>query len=574
MPNIGAYLQNNSGDNVIMRDYQHAARLYVDGGFALTPKVGWIYYVTFDIESNVIKDLVFSGRKKREEVGMLVKQADLPKFQINTETINQYNRKTIIQKNITYQPVSFVLHDDNSNLVNDMWTNYYRYYYNDSNATGNTALGTIANQEINGLLGANVGSFVSNLIGTSKDPSKGPFGNTKYQMQNNLFSATDYGLNTPKVNKPFFRSITLYQLNRHQFVSYQLVNPMIKSWEHDRLDQTQGGRVLESKMQIEYESVFYGKGAVGIDNPAGFASLHYDNTPSPLGVGSSGFLSSFGDNLAGANDIFGDILGNSVPNNSGQLLDAISAISAVGVGGLTGIVAGNFSNQSQVNTGYSTSNFNNNPPQNSLNGLGINLNLNLGNNPATAGQVVASAVSVAPVIDATTSVVSPTAPAGTPDSVAAAALASLSNINAAISGAQFAQPIENAIPVGNTPAPGQYFPMPAPLSNTTPYSAPNITPNSSLSDISSAISNLNTAWANDNDFVASQTIDPASVTATLNGATSAAEFTAIQSAATSSIAAATSLQNTVDSKYQAESTRLNALLATQQNNVSGSANVQ
>jgi hypothetical protein len=54
MPNLGSYLQNNNGP-VNLSDFKHATRLYVDGGYALMPKSGWLYYITFDIESNVLK---------------------------------------------------------------------------------------------------------------------------------------------------------------------------------------------------------------------------------------------------------------------------------------------------------------------------------------------------------------------------------------------------------------------------------------------------------------------------------------------------------------------------------------
>lgn len=573
MPDLGPYLQNNS-DNVNLRDYQHASRLYLDGGYSMIPKAGWMFYVTFDIESNVIKDIIFKGRKRAEEVGMLVKQADLPKFQINTEILNQYNRKTVIQKNISYQPVSFVFHDDVSNHVNDMWINYYRYYYNDGKLTGNTPLGGLANKALDSLLGANVGSFASSLLGTSKDPAKGPYGNTKYQKQNSLFSPTDYGLNSPKVVKPFFKSITLYQLNQHKFVSYQLVNPLIKSWEHDRLDQTQGGRMLENKMQVDYESVFYSHGAVGIDNPAGFASLHYDNTPSPLGVGRSGASNILGDALSGASDIFGDVLGTLVPEGGSKILDAIDAVSAIGVGGLTGIVAGNFSGQSRTNTGYSTLNNSNTVPQNALNGLGVNLNLNLGNNPSISNQVTATPINIVATVDPGAVPPVPNAGAITAAGVSTAGLQNMSNINSAIDNAQFVQPLENQDPKGSTAAAGQYFPMPLPLSNSLPFTSPNIDKNSTTDSVNSAISGLNTAWASDNDHVASQSIDPITIAAKLNNATSAPEFKAIQSAAKSVVAATISLQQTVDNKYQAESTRLNSILSLKQNKVTGSNNVQ
>lgn len=572
MPNIGSYLQNNS-DHVNFRDFRHASRLYLDGGYKLTPKAGWLYYVSFELESNVLRDAVFNGRKKIEEVGMLVKQADLPKFQINTEVMNQYNRKTIIQKNITYQPVSFTLHDDGANYVNDLWTNYYRYYYNDGKLTGNTPLGSIANTAINGLLGANVGNFVSRLAGTSRDPAKGPYGNTKYRKSpdDDILTPVSYGLNSPNVNKPFFRSITLYQLNQHKFVSYQLVNPMIKTWEHDRLDQTQGNRLLESKMQVEYESVFYGKGSVSRDNPAGFAVFHYDNEPSPLGVGASGLTNIIDDALVGASNIFGDVLGEFVPPGGSTLLDAIGAVR--NVTNLTGIVAGNFASQSKTNSGYSTLSTGSVPQQFSLNGLGTNLNLNLNNNSSINGVVNGSQINVAPAINISNAQLPTPIIASNPATISGNMSQTLAAINNIISYTQPPVSNEDTTPNGNTPAPGNYFTMPVPLADTTPFVASNIDSNSNITAINNALKILNTSWANDNDFVANQILNPNDVSQKLNAATSEAEFNAIKSSANAVISATENLQITVNNKYQSEFDRLTTLLTAKQTNVYGSINL-
>lgn len=592
MPNLGSYLQSNRGP-VNFSDYKHASRLYIDGAYKLMPKAGWLYYISFDIQSNVIKDLIFGGRKRHTELGILVKQADLPKFQINTETMNQYNRKTIIQKNITYQPVSFVFHDDNTNIVNDMWINYYRYYYNDNPKEAlniKTALEGIAGNAINSLVGGTVGGFVGKLLGLKKDNASGPYGNTKYAPAGATFEPFNYGLNVPDkkgkgYKKPFFKSITLYQLNKQRFNSYQLINPVIKSWEHDRLDQTQGARFAESRMTVEYESVYYGKGSVSKDNPAGFATFHYDNTPSPLGVGRSGLKSIFRDALRGVGDVFGDILSDGTNASDTGIFAALGAVTAVGVGNLTGIVSGNFSSQSRSNTGYSTLNSVGYTPQNSVNGLGANLNLNLGNNPATAGQTVATPISLA------STYVPQTLPNGAslgdglftsqyngagvaplsalPIDAASAMSASQTQLEVQVTAANISTPSEDNTPAGSTVAPGKYFSMPAPLPDTNTYTVPSITVKSTVNEVNTALNNLNTAWANDNDFVAKQQINPALIDAKLASATSQAEFNAIKSEANSAIAATKSLQQTVNNKYQAEYTRLSDLLTLKKTDVSG-----
>ena len=63
-------------------------------------------------------------------------------------------------------------------------------------------------------------------------------------------------------------------------------------------------------MQLEYESVMYGRGLTTEDNPAGFADpAHYDVTPSPLSVEGGGISNIFGDGgiLSGITSVFKDI---------------------------------------------------------------------------------------------------------------------------------------------------------------------------------------------------------------------------------------------------------------------------
>jgi hypothetical protein len=293
---------------------------------------------------------------------MLVKNADLPKFQIQTETINQYNRKAIIQKNIQYQTVSLVMHDDAANTVHNLWTNYFKYYYSDPNLSGSSNQNT--------------------FIGTAKDSKSGAYGDTKYDPSDNLYIHTDYGLNNRGVNKPFFRSITLYQLSRQQFTSFQLVNPKIKSWDHDRLDQSQGNKLLESKMSIDYETVFYGSGRVRKDNPTGFAVLHSDTSPSPLGVNptKNGIEN---DIIAGATEIFGNALGI-FPGDKRSSSDVLnSVLSDIGSNLLRDALG---TPKDAVGTnGYSIKNdIIGTVANKALNGLGLDLNLNLGRNIRTS----------------------------------------------------------------------------------------------------------------------------------------------------------------------------------------------
>lgn len=290
MPSIVDFLSGYSNQGQ-MRDFQHASRLYVDNVYALAPKTSWIYYVVFSIEPSAISEVQWKNQRRDYEAGMLVKACDLPKFQMQVETMNQYNKKTNVQTKINYQPISFTFHDDQSNVVNSLWVNYFRYYYRDT--------------------------WYGQQIGVLDQVTNKPAGfkNNKYEPIESFTSGPDgrpgtpgfYGLNNNQ-SKPFFNAITIYQLNQKRFTSYIIINPLITQWEHDHLDQTQGNKFAENKMSVAYETVFYGEGKVRRDKPTGFATFHYDNTPSPLSILGGGTASIFGPGgiIAGADELFGD----------------------------------------------------------------------------------------------------------------------------------------------------------------------------------------------------------------------------------------------------------------------------
>jgi hypothetical protein len=542
-----------------MKDFAHASRLYADNVFALAPKAGWLYYVVFDIDPSTITDSTWANQQRVSELGMLVKSADLPKFSIQTEVVNQYNRKTVIQKNMVYSPLSLMFHDDQSNVVHNMWLNYYRYYYSDSTWAG------------------------KGPIGTARDNTPGAYQNNKYNPANDLFSPTNYGLNSNLVVAPFFRSITIYQLNRKLFTSYKLVNPIIQSWDHDKLDQTQGNRLAESRMSLNYEAVFYGVGKVKKDTPSGFAVFHYDSSPSPLSIAGGGNNSIFGPGgvIPGALEIFGDASGLTNPDSQPSALGVLG-VALKGVNLVRNIKS--ITKDSLKAEGYSILNSAlGKIGQGGLNGLGVNLNLNKGNNYATSGQFLGTPAAVlsggggkesGPVTTQTP------APAGLPpvsadaQAFSVAAQKDLTDQKASIDMSKPSTPSADSEPTGSTPAPGNYFPPPQPLSDTAPFVASNITENSSSAEIQTSLNSLKSSWASDNSYVNSQSPNPTAIEQKLGDTQSIKEYDAVKADADSAYAATQTIQASVDAKYQAEYNRLNSLLQTKQTNTLGSGATQ
>jgi hypothetical protein len=245
------FLNNNT--NVLMRDPQHAARTFVDDQFRLAPKHKFLFHVAFNINIGALRNIDLVQRH-RNEINMLVKSCSLPQFTVSTDTLNQYNRKKNVQTTHKHNTVEINFHDDNMGIINQLWQNYYKYYYADP----------ISAEDTNAY---------------RRNATKG------YSFINN-----NYGLDNGSLN-PFFNYITIYQMARHEYVSYKLHNPIITNWNHNKVDYGQTG-VHDNQMQLAYEAVSYNVGEKTQGDPEGFGLEHYDQTPSPLQVGDAGSITT------------------------------------------------------------------------------------------------------------------------------------------------------------------------------------------------------------------------------------------------------------------------------------------
>ena len=232
--------------------------------------------MVFDINPWAHNATAFTA-KHSQEVALLCKTVELPKFNFEMVTKNQYNRKKLLYKSMNYEPVNITMHDDNSGIVNSLWAIYYAAYIQDRKLPANA------------------------------------YEDLHYRYAGTSFDNYRYGLDNDK-RGDFFKSISIYTMSRSRFNGYTLINPRIQSWNHGNVDYADGG-VMESAMTIQYESVEYSTGSVSNNSPKGFATLHYDVTPSPLSVQGGGTSALFGGGgvLAGVESIFGDVANSKSP---------------------------------------------------------------------------------------------------------------------------------------------------------------------------------------------------------------------------------------------------------------------
>ena len=285
MPSINNFLKGFQDGLPGMKDYQHASRLYIDNNYQLMPKQKFLFHVVFNLDEEIAVSKF--APHERYQLNMLVKTCDLPKYNLSYEEKIQYNKKMYNATRIQYEPVNITFHDDHADTVNAFWKKYYEYQIADS-----------------------IGMNTDLTISDTKDD---------YYNYGAERKTTKFGMDTPKKRKkPYLKGIEIFVLHKQRFTSMTLVNPVIGSFAHDNLNQADGAGVMSNTMQILYETVIYKSGIINKNNVPGFATVNYDNSPSPLTVLGGGTNSIFGP--GGVVDGVGSVIRNV---QSGNILGAI-----------------------------------------------------------------------------------------------------------------------------------------------------------------------------------------------------------------------------------------------------------
>ena len=309
----------------------------------------------FNINTSQIPALqaVYGGSDDVTTIGLLVKNIDLPSYQVTVDTMNQYNRKRLIhcvhsylvtgkinifdtmnqynrkrlvQSKMDYNPVNINFHDDSGDLIRNMWYNYYSYYYKDPTQPYDNV------PAYNGSLGRS--QVISNGFGynTRDTYSNGrqvnDWGYVGESYADGTGAAPAAGNSSGK--PPFFRDIRIYGLSQKKFASYVLINPMVTNWRSEQYDYSDGAGTMAHAMEIRYETVKYYTGAIGGQTPSatvpGFADpAHYDLMRSSLArSGSTQTVFGQGGLVDAAAGIVEDL--NALASGRGSLQNVIGAV--------------------------------------------------------------------------------------------------------------------------------------------------------------------------------------------------------------------------------------------------------
>ena len=295
--------------NEYLRDYTHASKTFRPNAYQYAPKLKFLFHVYFEINQSAYA----VGLPQGANFGLAVKSIKLPSYTFDTHTMNQYNRKRIIQTKIKYDPIDINFHDDNGNLIRNMWYNYYTYYYKDASIPVASVSGRQPQQTGNGSTNSpnNTNYNTRNIYSQSitGDTNWGYVGETSDSPATNTQAATG------QTKIPFFKNVTIFGFNQHNYVAYTLINPIINRFAHDTYDYAQGNGTMTNTMTLDYETVKYFQGAISGKEPsnivAGFGlDANYDRVVSPISrPGSQASILGQGGLVDGVNGVIDDLSG-------------------------------------------------------------------------------------------------------------------------------------------------------------------------------------------------------------------------------------------------------------------------
>ncbi len=288
-----------------LRDYTHASKTFRTNSYQNAPKLKFLFHTYFETNAEAFPN--------NFNYGLLVKDVKLPSFSFNTHQMNQYNRKRIVQTKIKYEPIDITFHDDNNDSVNYLWNNYYQYYFSDGSKPQNV---------LQGFRGTNLDNTSEADAGLA-NPSLQY--NDRNLYENSITGDDDWGFLGGQTNSDtgkkvaFFKNITVFGFNQHNFTAYTFINPVVTNFSHDSYNYEDGNGVMQNKMTIDYETVVYNYGKMDGRKPGdivtGFGDVStYDRTVSPIAqpgsngtvLGQGGLVDAAGGTMRALGD--GDIL--------------------------------------------------------------------------------------------------------------------------------------------------------------------------------------------------------------------------------------------------------------------------
>lgn len=233
-PPIGSLQMRDRAKSLQLRDSRYASRNFGLARTVLTdssvPKPKFMFFIQFILSAGKDSDPTYQSKLNNRDTGIvfLVKNIDRPKINLKTETLNQYNKKRIIQTGVEYQNLTCVFHDDVGDKLMEFWKRYFGYYYGDGNRR------------------------------SSRDWINDQVNIDFWDDGNGWGYLGDFGTGASgPAETHFIDSINLFTMYGGRYTSITYVHPKITLFDHDNNDYEQGREGIGIRMSFDYEGIIY-----------------------------------------------------------------------------------------------------------------------------------------------------------------------------------------------------------------------------------------------------------------------------------------------------------------------------
>ena len=190
-------------------------------------------YVSFVLDRDLFGQPFFdevNNDELRVRMSSLVRTADMPQVEFQTQTMNEYNKKKIVNTGVQYQPVTIRVVDTASNAWLQIIMKYFAYHYMNPRNKGQQG-----DRDINS---TNIGWGGADFIGAQYGSG-------------GTYDSNRYGYN-PNANPNFFERIDYVLYHGQKGVQYSLLNPVMTGFTHTPIDYASND-VAEFTMTFQYE---------------------------------------------------------------------------------------------------------------------------------------------------------------------------------------------------------------------------------------------------------------------------------------------------------------------------------
>mgnify|MGYP001253041817 CR=1 FL=1 len=239
------FLKFGGGRNFYLKDFRNAYHFRPD---VAPPRQKFEGYINFVPNRALLGTFLEDNINLRTRLSSLVRTAQLPEVQIQTQVVNAFNQKRIVTSGREYAPVGITLFDTIQNEWLVMLMKYFTYSFADSTSKHEEGSGKFTSASDPDKFKTRDIAHDMLLENVKKYNSESKFGT---DSSTKGYNPDAFGY-TQRETPYFFERIDMIMYHGNTGVQYSLANPIITSINFGDIDYADSG-FKDIQIQVAYE---------------------------------------------------------------------------------------------------------------------------------------------------------------------------------------------------------------------------------------------------------------------------------------------------------------------------------